>query len=108
LSWFQQRRKRLDAGVLCGYSSRLAQIHQFIAKEIRKVDNKVCYEIWIDTALLCMVVWISATQKRTHGKTFLEEWCRRHEESLKIAGIVGVDLTNETFIKARAATNRAQ
>lgn len=34
----------------------------------------------------------------------LEEWCRRHEESLKIAGIASVDLTNETFIKARAAT----
>jgi hypothetical protein len=80
---------------------------KFMAKEIREVDNKVCYEIWIDRTLLCMV-WISTKQKRTHGKAFLEEWCRRHEESLAIAGIAGVDLTNETLMKACAATNRAQ
>jgi len=78
---------------------------KFIAKEIRKEDNKVCYEMWIDHALLC-VVWISVKQKATHGTKFLEDWCRRHEESLKNAGIVGVDLSNEIFeMSARAASS---
>ena len=69
---------------------------KFIAKEIREENNKVCYEIWIDHGLLC-IVWISVKQRATHGNKFLEEWCRRHEESLEMAGIAGVDLTNEIF-----------
>jgi hypothetical protein len=41
--------------------------------------------------LLC-IVWMPARQKKTHGEKFLTEWCRRHEESLKNAGIVDIDL----------------
>ena len=78
---------------------------KFIAKEIRQVDDKVCYEIWIDQALLC-IVWISIRQKETHGTRLLEEWCRRHEESLRNAGIAGVDLSNEILeMSARSATS---
>ena len=77
---------------------------KFIAKEIREENNKPCYEIWIDHALLC-IVWISVKQKATHGAKPLEDWCRRHEESLKNAGIAGVDLSNEIFqMSARAAS----
>ena len=43
---------------------------KFIAKEIREEHNKVCYEIWADRALLC-IVWISVRQKATHGTKFL-------------------------------------
>jgi hypothetical protein len=78
---------------------------KFIAKEIRKEDNKVCYEIWIDHALL-RIVWISVKQKATHGTKLLEDWCLRHEESLKNAGIAGVDLSNEVFeMSVRAAAS---
>lgn len=80
---------------------------KFIAKEVREEESKVCYEIWIDHTLLC-VVWISAEQRTTHGSKTLEEWRRRHEESLKKAGIAGVDLTNEMFMGARPVTSRAR
>jgi hypothetical protein len=69
---------------------------KFIAKEIREEGNKVCYEIWIDHALLC-IVWISVRQRGTHGNKFLEDWCRRHEERLKNAGIAGIDLNEENL-----------
>ena len=69
---------------------------KFIAKEIREEARQVCYEIWADRVLLC-IVWISAEQRKTYGSKVLEEWCRRHEDSLKIAGITGVDLNNEIF-----------
>jgi hypothetical protein len=78
---------------------------KFIAKEIREEDNKVCYEIWIDHTLLC-IVWISIKQKATHGTKLLEDWCRPHEESLKNAGITGVNLSEEIFeMHARAASS---
>lgn len=84
----------------------MAQDHRkFIATEIREEDEKVCYEIRVDRALLC-IVWISIKQKTTHGTKPLEDWCRRHEESLKNAGIVAVDLSKEIFeMGARAATS---
>ena len=72
----------------------MAQDHRkFVAKEIREETDKVYYEIWVDRTLLG-VVWISTRQKETYGSKPLEEWCRRHEESLKFAGIMGVDLSN--------------
>lgn len=78
---------------------------KFIAKEIREEGNKACYEMWIDRALLC-IVWISVKQRTSHGTTLLEAWCRRHEVSLKHAGIAGIDLSNECFdMSARAATS---
>jgi len=76
---------------------------EFVAKEIREEDNKVCYEIWTDHALLCLV-WISVEQRATHGTRFLEDWCRRNEKSLKNAGIVRIDLRKEG---ARAAASCA-
>jgi hypothetical protein len=69
---------------------------KFVAKEIREEGNRVCYEIWVEHALL-VVVWISARQRATYGSKFLEDWCRRHEERLKNAGIVDIDLDNETL-----------
>jgi hypothetical protein len=86
----------------------MAQDHRkFVAKEIREESNKVYYEIWVDRTLLC-IVWISARQKETYGSKPLEEWCRRHEESLEIAGISSVDLSNEILKRrARAAAGRA-
>ena len=50
--------------------------------------------MWIDHVLLC-IVWISAEHRVIHGIKSLEEWCRRHEENLKDAGIVRVDLSRE-------------
>ena len=80
---------------------------KFVAKEIREESDKVYYEIWIDRTLLC-VVWISAGQRETYGSKPLEEWCRRHEESLRIAGITGVDLSNEILKRrVRAAAGGA-
>jgi hypothetical protein len=77
---------------------------KFVAKEIREERDKVYYEIWVDRALLC-IVWISAQQRMTYGDAFLQEWYRRHEESLKSAGIAGVDLSNEVLKgNARAAS----
>jgi hypothetical protein len=67
---------------------------KFVAKEIRQEDNKVCYEIWTDHALLC-IVWISVKQRATHGTRLLEDWCLRNEEFLKNAGVAGVDLCKE-------------
>ena len=67
---------------------------KFVAKKVREDDNKVCYEMWIDHVLLC-IVWISAEHRVIHGIKSLEEWCRRHEENLKDAGIVRVDLSRE-------------
>ena len=72
----------------------MSQNRKFIAREIREEANKVCYEIWIDKELLC-IVWISAKQRATHGTRFLEDWCRRHEKSLKNVGISRIDLCKE-------------
>ena len=70
----------------------MAEDHRkFVAREIREEGGRVCYEIRIDDALLC-IVWMPARQKKTHGEKFLTEWYRRHEESLKNAGIVDIDL----------------
>lgn len=84
----------------------MAQDHRrFVAKEIREEADYVHYEIWVDRTLLC-VVWVSARQRQTYGSKPLEEWCRRHEESLKVAGIIGVDLSNEILKRwARAAVS---
>ena len=86
----------------------MAQDHRkFVAKEIREESDKVCYEIWVDRALLC-IVWISAQQRVTYGNKLLEEWCRRHEESLRIAGITRVDLSDEILKRrVRAAAGGA-
>jgi len=67
---------------------------KFIAKEIREEGSKVCYEIWVDQTLLC-IVWLSAKQLAARGNKFLEDWCRRNEGPLKNAGIAGVDLNEE-------------
>ena len=81
---------------------------KFIAKEIREEDRQVCYEIWADRALLC-IVWISAEQRETYGSKVLEDWCRRHEEYLKVAGIAGVDLSDEILkLIARTASSGAR
>jgi len=73
-----------------------ADHRKFMAQEIREEEGRVCYEIRIEDVLLC-IVWIPARQKKTHGEKFLTEWCRRHEESLKNAGIVGIDLNVEAL-----------
>jgi hypothetical protein len=86
-------------------TSRLILRKPTLAKEIREQDRQVCYEIWADRALLC-IVWISAEQRETYGSKVLEYWCRRHEESLKVAGIAGVDLSDEILkVIARAASS---
>jgi hypothetical protein len=84
---------------------------KFMAQEIREEGGRVCYEIRVEDSLLCentllCIVWIPAKQKKTHGEEFLTEWCRRHEESLKNAGIVSIDLNAEA-LKARATSARS-
>jgi hypothetical protein len=69
---------------------------KFIAKEIREEGSKVCYEIWVDQTLLC-IVWLSAKQRAAHGNKFLEDWCRRNEKPLRHAGIAGIDLNEEIY-----------
>ena len=82
----------------------MAQYYRkFAAKEIREEDDKVWYEIWTDRALLC-IVWIPAKQRATHGTRYLEDWCRRNEESLKNASIMRIDLCKES---TRASTSCA-
>jgi hypothetical protein len=71
---------------------------EFLAQEIREECGRVCYEIWVESTLLC-IVWIPARQSKTHGEKFLTEWCRRHEGSLKNAGIVGIDFEHGNLVR---------
>jgi hypothetical protein len=64
----------------------------FSVREMRRDGEKVYYRVSLDDEELDCTVYISATQKTTHGEAALVSWCRRHVVDLKGGKIVLADL----------------
>jgi hypothetical protein len=69
----------------------------FSVREMRRDGDNVYYRVSLDDEELDCTVYISATQKTTHGEAALVSWCRRHVGDLRGGKIVPADLKVETL-----------
>jgi hypothetical protein len=70
---------------------------RFSVKATRRDGENIYYRVSLDDEELDCTVYVSATQKTSHGEAALLTWCRRHVSDLRGGKIVPADLAVASF-----------